>query len=468
MSATHKYSPGDGLQLNTTVFTYTTTRNWRRQDFTYNAGASNLTGIWYGNPELPEGAIYMRNSNGHRNRTFEVAGIEPRLSYRYDLLNKTSKLDAGIRFLYERAFEQRVNGTKPDAVSGNIRNDETRTGIAFSSFIQNKVLLSDKITITAGLRNENVWYQREIFRLNNQDTLIGNTTDNFAIIPGVGINYTVNENMGIYTGLHRGYAPPRTKDAISDTGLDLELEAEKSWNFELGIRQKMSRFQAELTAFYMNFSNQIIPVSESSGGAGTGLVNGGATTHKGLEMAIAYQLAGYDQNKWSSSIAFSGTYLQAESSDDRFVLKKTGTNADKEQVFENINGNKTPYAPEMTLNASWDIEFDGMLGLRMTGNYIGEQFSDVLNTQDVAPWVEMQQNDPDFNYTQATYNGRIGVIKPYFIGDINLWFLHKKSGLELNFSVKNLFDERYIVTRRPQGIRVGMPRFISGGVSYNF
>jgi Fe(3+) dicitrate transport protein len=278
----------------------------------------------------------------------------------------------------------------------------------------------------------------------------------------------VNDNMGIYTGLHRGYAPPRTKDAISNTGLDLELEAEKSWNFELGIRQKMSRLQAELTAFYMNFSNQIIPVSESSGGAGTGLVNGGATTHKGLEMAMAYQLAGHDQKKWSSSIAFSGTYLQAEFSDDRFVLKKTGTDAKKEQVFENVKGNKTPYAPELTITVSWEIEYDGMLGLRLAGNYVGEQFSDVLNTQNVAHWVEIQQNDPDFNYTQATYNGRIGVIKPYFIGDINVWFLHKKSGLELNFSVKNLFDERYIVTRRPQGIRVGMPRFISGGVSYNF
>ncbi len=76
--------------------------------------------------------------------------------------------------------------------------------------------------------------------------------------------------------MHRGFAPPRIKDAISSTGVDLELDAEKSWNYELGARTEFfDLVDLEVTAFYMDFSNQVIPVSESSGGAGSGYINGG-------------------------------------------------------------------------------------------------------------------------------------------------------------------------------------------------
>ena len=34
-------------------------------------------------------------------------------------------------------------------------------------------------------------------------------------------------------------------------------------------------------------------------------------------------------------------------------------------------------------------------------------------------------------------------------------------------SDKNLFDERYIASRRPQGIKVGIPRFLSAGIEIN-
>jgi Fe(3+) dicitrate transport protein len=37
-------------------------------------------------------------------------------------------------------------------------------------------------------------------------------------------------------------------------------------------------------------------------------------------------------------------------------------------------------------------------------------------------------------------------------------------GLKLNASIKNITDERYIVSRRPQGIRAGLPRFFTAGI----
>lgn len=468
VSAIHRYSPAERLQLNTTAFAYTTVRNWNRQDFSYSSTASRLTGVVHGFPQETEGAIYLRNSTGHRNRQFEVAGFEPRLSYHYDLGSITGKTDAGIRYLYEKAFEQRIVGTLAKFTSGNLRDDEIRYGQALSAYWQNKFLFSDELSVTVGLRNENLWHGREILRVNNADTLLRAKSEVSTIIPGAGINYNVSEGLGIFAGIHRGFAPPRTKDAISNDGEDLQLEAEESWNSELGLRWKNKSFDLEYTLFNMNFSNQIIPVSESSGGAGTGYINGGTTLHRGMELALNVPFSNLLPSNWNAQLSMSGTYVHSVFSGDRYVLSKVSRVSGVSNVYENVNGNKTPYSPEFTSAAAFIVENRKGWGVRLSGNYTGSQFTDALNTIDVYEWIEIARNDNTYHYEQATASGRIGKLDPYFIANASAWYNHAETGLGINLAVKNLFDERYIASRRPQGIKVGMPRTFSAGLTYNF
>jgi Fe(3+) dicitrate transport protein len=466
LSATHEYSMADGIQLNTTVFGYTTTRNWNRQDFTGNAGASNLTGVMYGDPTVPGGAIYMRNSTGQRNRQFEVAGIEPRLKYRYVIGERNSILDAGVRFLYERAFEQRVNGTKAGVLSGALRDDEIRTGQAISSYVQNKIHMSEKFSFTAGLRTEAIWYERNILRVSARDTSIIEQSDVFSLIPGAGLNYNFSDRFGIFAGIHRGFAPPRIKDAISNEGVDLQLEAEKSWNSELGLRGSILQgLDIEMTVFHMDFSNQVIPVSESSGGAGTGYINGGETRHYGIEASAMLGLDRIMPNGWTASLLLNSTFVRAEFSGDRYVIQKTG---DFDTVLINIKGNKTPYSPEIILSGALMIETPGGFGFRLSSHYTGSQFTDALNTKTVDTWLEIAETDTDYKYTQATANGQIGEMPSFLVTDGTIWYTLPKSGIEISACVKNIFNERYISSRRPQGIRVGLPRFFSLGMNLNF
>ena len=467
-SLSHKYMPADGIQLNTTAFAYTTTRNWNRQDFTYSSNASNLTGQMYGFADYKEGAIFLRNSTGQRNRQFEVAGIEPRMNYRYDLAGKTSFMDAGIRYLYERAYEQRVNGTSAGVLSGDLRDDEIRTGHAFSTYLQNKVMFTEKFSFTAGLRSELIGYEREIRRMSFNDTLIVAQSSVFEIIPGAGFNYNFNDGLGVFAGIHRGFAPPRTKDAISNEGKDLLLEAERSWNTELGIRGDLQFMEIELTAFHMDFSNQVIPVSESSGGAGTGFINGGATVHSGFETSMLLPFDAILPEGWNAGLMWNATFVKAEFSGDRYVLFKRSVSAENEDVYLNVKGNKTPYSPSVTVSGAIQAVTPWGVGLRLSANYVGSQFTDVLNTLNVYDWISTDQQDVDYNYVQATANGRIGKLDPYLIANLNIWYEHSPSGLGLNVSIKNLTNERYIASRRPQGIRVGLPRFISAGITFDF
>lgn len=468
-SATHDYKMNENTRLKTTLFGYTTTRNWRRQDFSNSPTAPNQTGVVFGDASLPGGGIFMLNRTGNRNRQFEVAGFEPRISTRFFTGTLRNHIDAGIRILYERAFEQRVNGKTADAISGSLQEDEIRTGYATSAFVQNKFLVSNRITFTAGLRSESFFYERTILRLRNNDTLIEAQSQVHAIIPGAGFNYGLSEAVDIFGGIHRGFAPPRIKDAISNSGQDLQLDAEKSWNLEVGSRANlMYNLQIEMTGFYMDFSNQVIPVSESSGGSGSGLVNAGRTKHTGAEISLIAERIALSQSGYQIGLRINATFVKSEFSSDRFVIEKIAKTGSKDTTWINVKGNRTPYAPEWMVNAQLMLETPFGLGIRINSKYTGKQFTDVLNTRNVYDYIDLAIANPDYNYTQAIANGRIGEMPAFFLMDAAACYKISDIGLEFSASVKNLLNERYVASRRPQGIRVGLPRMAILGVSWSF
>lgn len=448
LSFSHQYRFNKNVRLRTIAYGYSTTRNWNRQDFSINNNntpPSNWTGVVWGDREVPGGAVFMRDGTGNRNRQFEVAGVEPRLEIDHQLFNTKNELIVGTRYLYERAFEQRVNGTRAGVKSGNLVEDEVRSGYALSAYFQNKMNITKKVDVNVGLRFENFDYERDIRRRNFaglglRDTVLvaGNVIN--EIIPGVGFNYRPTQKVNLFGGVHKGFAPPRTKDAITSLGEALDLEAERSVNYELGLRTEPATWLfVEATGFVMDFSNQVIPVSESSGGLGFGLVNGGATLNRGVEAAVVMDVSNlFGMSKTKLTYDINATYLRATFSEDRFL---DGVN---------INGNRTPYAPDWFINSALTLQTESGFGLRLVGNFVGKQFGDELNT------------------TESSIDGRIGVVPSYKVFDAVFSYEVSKWHSRFNLSIKNLTDERYIASRRPQGIRVGLPRFITAGYEFRF
>ncbi|MFA6944729.1 MAG: TonB-dependent receptor [Pedobacter sp.] len=447
-SLTHQFNFNDKISLRTTSFAYTTTRNWQRQDFSFSSTAANQTGIQWGDPAVANGAVYMLNSTGNRNRQFEVAGLEPRLSIRHNLFNIKNDLETGARYLYEKADEQFIIGSNAGTAEGLLRDKEIRTGYAFSAYLQNRFNLNSKLYLNAGLRMENFDYKREIlrgrYRINGANNVIRDTSilanDNtFALIPGAGINYSANDKINLFAGVHKGFAPPRIKDAITATGIPYNLDAELSTNYELGSRIRVSDyFNAELTTFILDFKNQIIPVSNSSGNANaSGVVNGGQTIHKGIEAGFLFDFGKVSGSKNSYSFESNITVQSSEYNNDRFI-EVNGSPV-------NVKGNKLPYSAAFMLWNALGMDLQNGFGFRISGNYIGAQFTDEINSDN------------------ASANGRTGKINSRYIIDANAFYRIPKTNANLNLSVKNLTDQRYISSRRPEGIRVGLPRLITAG-----
>lgn len=449
-SATHDLflgGPGQ-TRLRTTGYAYTTRRNWSRQDFDNTPVPGREYSRYAGNTNTDFGAIYFRPSTGNRNREFEVAGIESRLSTNFFTGDLRHELDTGVRFLFERAYEQRINGSIVSPASGDLRDDEIRTGYAASAYVQNRTYVTPNLTVTPGVRLESFRYEREMLRSNFQDVSILGHDRVLALIPGLGVAYEIGPFSSLFAGVHRGFSPPRVKDALTSDGSSYELDAESSWSYEAGMRLRVaSGLNLETTLYYMDFSNQVIPVSESSGGQGvpnaTGLVNGGATTHYGLEYLVRWNSTPARDGSLLLEIETGGAWAQAWFSEDRFVAADGGS--------VNIKDNRLPYAPELSVHAQVSASHTSGFSGYLRANHIGEQFGDVLNRREPGG------------------NGRTGMVDAYTLFDAGVDYkLPIDWDARVFVHVKNLTDERYISSRRPQGIRVGLPRMVSFGVQAGF
>jgi Fe(3+) dicitrate transport protein len=455
-SATHDLVLGRGATLRTTGFGNTTFRNWSRQNFSRTDGGTTLT---------------FQPGTGNRDRSFEVLGLEPRLQWNHRPFGIRNETDAGVRVLREKAYDGFTMGTTGTARNGTLRDYEVRTGMAYSAYLQNRFFLhGETVQVVPGVRFESFDYERHIqvarverihpqtgartFLPENVDVRKGD--DVSAVIPGIGLTWNPSQRVTLFGGAHRGFAPPRVKDAMVVSQepvapeeapiaevVSLQLDAERSINSELGIRSRpFDGVSMEATAFMLDFSNQIIAPSLSAGSAaGADLANQGETTHRGFESSLSVDvgiLAG-----WPVSLVAEArnTLVRSEFAADRFMVAPGGDTV-------NVKGNRLPYSPEHTWTLGLALEHRGGVGIRVDGTRVGDQYGD------------------NFMTVQADPTGRRGLIPAYTVW--NVAASYPVAGTTLFGTIKNVRDETYIASRRPDGIKAGLPRMLQLGVRTSF
>ncbi len=234
----------------------------------------------------------------------------------------------------------------------------------------------------------------------------------------------------IFAGAFKGFSPAMVATAISTAGVDQELEAERSTNFEVGVRGAVDRLTYETTAFYMDFDNQIIPQS-ASGGVGATQTNAGKTLHQGVEGALGFELgAGW-------SVSANATYVPTS----KFNSTNIVGGIDR-------NGNRLPYAPELTANMALNYTAGG-LRTSLSAYHVSSQFVDPENTE------------------AESADGRRGEIPAFTTFALNAHYAINKK-LNVFGTVRNLTDKKYIASRNPDGIFPGAERNFEVGMNYKF
>jgi Fe(3+) dicitrate transport protein len=460
VSARHTQLLARGVQWTNTAYGYLTDRDWRRQDYLRSHLDKNgnplpadlferAVGATPGAPATDDGgSIWFLRTTGNVDRAYAVAGLDSRATWGWASSTRpvSGELVAGARFHYERARDQLVQGATPEDSSGNIAEDEIRHGYALALFAQHRLSIKERLHITPGLRLENFWTDRTVLR---RRPLVGDTLGppesvfirggSFAwgIIPGLGLAYDPHPVVRLYAGVHRGFAPPRTKDAVTPMGQDLRLDAELSWNWELGARVRLGRaLAAEVTGFLLDFSRYLLPIGEAST-TPESLATYAART-AGVEVNATFDPMALTRHgaAWSLPITVNYTAVPLATF-----------------VGGGFDGLRLPYAPEHLLYAQIRLQHRLGLSAQVAVTYLGPQFSDMDNTV-----VDRGPNG------QA---GLIGKLDGYALLDARVAWTIAKAGVTLYVAGKNLTNTRYIAGRDPAGIAPGLPLQVWGGVSFS-
>lgn len=376
-----------------------------------------------------------------RLRYYYTWGIDPRFRYSHGGGGVHVDHDFGFRYHDERQERRQLNGTAPLARTGTIVEDNQRLAKATSGFWQPRIVLG-KFSVTPGIRLEHVRYKRTNRLFNNNAGVFGRRNVTEAI-PGIGVSYSPTSAITLFSGLHRGFAPPRAEDVVNNSGGFVELDPERSWNYEAGARVRIRRSLAvEATFFRTDFQNQIVPAS-LAGGVGAVLTNAGETLHQGFDLSGRWEwrdVAGSGQ-----TLYLRGVWMWLP------VARYEGTRFSNVSGFGTIriDGNRLPYAPRhlATASAGW-IHRRGIHAF-VEGVQTGRQFGDDLSTVNQTP------------------DGQRGAIPGYFIWNATVNVPIEAWRTTAFITSKNLGD-RLAIVDRARGILPNSPRLIQAGFRFDF
>ena len=440
---THELSFTDKFKITTNAYHNGFKRNWYKlDDVVFENNSQKISKVisdpenFSGHISILKGLLDSENSLKVKanNREYVSKGVQTKIDYHwYGKNNSFNDLEIGFRVHYDEEdrfqWEDKYNITN-GSMSLNTYGDKGSQGNrissanSFASYLMYKYKIQD-FTITPGIRYESIKLERNDYGKSNPTRDLNDVSfrknEVSVIIPGIGVNYTLNNKLSIFGGIHKGYSPP---------GSSVGQKAEESVNLELGARFSINKLNAEIIAYQNDYSNLLGNDLAATGGFGElDPFNAGKALVNGLELLLTSEII--ESNKISIPFSFSYTLTNAK------FLTDFGSTQD---IWGQVsNGDRIPYIPQHQLNSNIGFKTN-KFEINLNGNYNGK-FSTIAD-------------------------GSIE-IPSYFIFDIS--FKYKvKPGITFTSKAINLFDENYSVSRAPAGLRPGHPFGFYGGFEYVF
>jgi Fe(3+) dicitrate transport protein len=283
------------------------------------------------------------------------------------------------------------------------------------------------LTITPGVRSENVWMVYEDALASSRQT-----TEQLALLPGIGAQYEITRDLAVFAGAHLGFSP------VAPGQIEGTLP-ETAWNYEVGGRygRITDLTRAQATFFVSDYQNLTGQCSGAGGGCGSDAIdtmfNVGAATILGIEAEAAHTLA-WDEIAIPLRASYTWTWTRLRSA---FTTDSA--------LYADVRpGDRLPYVPEHQLTASTGVEWR-MLELNVSGTYLSAM-------RDTASQGAVDRSGQALPFTDE-----------FFMLDATAT-VEVTPGFRVYLRGENLTDARPIVSRRPWGARSGKPVLVQGGI----
>ena len=285
-------------------------------------------------------------------------GGRTRFTHDTQLGGKSLRLIAGGE--YQTSLTDAQNFGNRAGVADTVRfSDKLRATQGFL-FQQAEWQIAEKFLFTLGLSENFSSFEidRQIDATGGPTGLQTRTFDPI-VVPRVALNYGINSNSAIYGSISSGFSPPTIDEVRTNEGsLNLDLEAEKGVNYEIGYRIGKGKLNLDVATYYFKLDQTITTFTNSQG-----VVlfrNAGSTDQKGIEAALDYAFVrngqGFVQDL-SFGTAYTGQF---------FTFKNYQKRAD------DFSGNALTGVPETTLVTRLDLRTKPGFYLNFTHNYVSE------------------------------------------------------------------------------------------------
>ncbi|MCE2963467.1 MAG: TonB-dependent receptor family protein [Chitinophagales bacterium] len=377
-------------------------------------------------------------------------GLEWRNRINYKINQKNQDLSLGVRvYAAHTDRNQRGKGTTgsdfdmtelntyyPLALDFNTKN--------FAAFAENTFHITDKFSLTPGLRYE--WIQSQMIgrsnKTNTTETPVPSTeiTRN-VLLGGLSFQYKHNEKWSVYGSATQAFrpvlfselVPPATTDFI-----DPNLKDNSGWNIDLGVRGNIDGIlKYDVSGFYLIYNDKIGTVrrfinDNPALATYQYRTNLGQAIHRGIESFIELEVTQWlkkDQGFGRMSAFISASYIDASYGDFK-TYTSTGTAPNVVITESNLKGNQVEYSPNWILSTGLNYNYK-RFGIQIQSRTISDIYTDASN-------IELAN--------AAATNGKI---EGYSLFDLSAQY--KINGkYNLGFGVNNLADKGY-ATRRAGG-----------------
>jgi Fe(3+) dicitrate transport protein len=266
------------------------------------------------------------------------------------------------------------------------------------------------------------------------------------VLPGIGVNYDITNDMSVFIGVHKGFSPPGMPSITSTTG---QAKAESSVNYELGYRYEKHGFNTQITGFLNNYDNILGSDYVSGGGAGTGnMFNAGKAKIQGLEVSVSFDLAHKKEasNNIKLPLTLAYTYTSAKFQ-ETFV--SGGGDWGSGIIYK---GDLIPFITPHLLTSSLGIESKNF-DVTLTARYTGETRN------------KPGQDDAIFPAQNVSF-ANINSLRGFLIIDLSTNYKISET-FTVFVLVNNLTNSKAIVSNLPQGYRPNIPLSFNFGVKAN-
>jgi len=443
----YQFEPTDALQLEISTYYNRFSRNWYKIRKT---GGEDIHRV-LANPGAYGDAFDILRLQGQgelgiraNNRAYEAYGVQ----FAGDWQFATGILDHDVHFGTRYHHDEIRRFQRDDDIvvgtPGNplfVRTGEWGSGgnrfqeaDALAVWIEDSISVGP-LTVRPGVRYEYIDQAYIDFEENSKNKTVGSGSGNTdQLSPGVGLTYELSERETLFGGVYRGVSAPSPRSRIKD-GVDWE----ESIGYELGLRHRSEGLAAELAGFYTDFDN-LIGTAAGLGQDGLSQTNAGAAEVYGVEALITYDPL-YD--------AAIGLPLFVSSTWTHATLDTALSAGGGEDIYSGgVAGAALPYIPEWKVATGVGLESEKW-GIDLSATYVSETFGTARNLDAPSDSAREGRIDGGFTVDLAGY-------------------VQIADGVRLVGGVHNLLDETLVVSRIPEGARVGAPRQFFAGIEFRW